>query len=88
MNGAFALAVDGDYVSASFDEFRDDEFRFDDHEMNVNYLVRNWTQRIDDEGADSDVGNESAVHYIDVHPFGAGGINGANFLAEFGEISG
>lgn len=44
--------------------------------MDVEGLLRDRPQRIDDQGANGDVGHKAAVHDINVHPVAARLING------------
>ena len=59
-----------------------------DHQVAVEDEGGAFADACDDDGADGDVGNEVAVHDVDVEPFCAGCFDRADFLAETGEICG
>ena len=59
-----------------------------DHQVHVEHLFRVAANRLHHIRADGDVGNEMAVHDVDMDPVGAGGVNRPDFLAELGEIGG
>mmetsp|Transcript_2000 Transcript_2000/g.9027 ORF Transcript_2000/g.9027 Transcript_2000/m.9027 type:complete len:298 (-) Transcript_2000:14-907(-) len=88
VDGGRAFRVDGDDVGASLGEVRDAELGLDDHEVAVEHLVGDGAERVDDEGADGDVGDEAAVHDVDVDPLGAGLIDSLDLGAEGGEVGG
>ena len=55
--------------------------------MHIEHFVRMRTQRLHHVGTDRDIGDEMAVHNIDVDPISARGIDRAHFFAKPGEIS-
>ena len=71
----------GDDVRASLGEVRDAELGLDDHGVGVENLVGDGAERVDDEGADGDVGDEAAVHDVDVDPLSAGLIDSLDLLS-------
>ena len=66
----------------------DEAGRRRDHQVDVERLLRVRADGAHDRRADGDVGHEVAVHDVDVDPVGAGGIDGADLLAERGEVGG
>ena len=62
--------------------------RLDDHQVDVERLGRRATDGLDDDRAEADVGDEAAVHDVDVDPVGAGGVDGANLFGQSRKIRG
>ena len=56
--------------------------------MHVEDLLRRRADRLHDVGTEGDVGDEMPVHHVEMDPVGAGGVDGADFLTQFGEIRG
>ena len=56
------------------------------HQMRVEDLLAVRTHRLDDVGPVGNVGHEMPVHHVEMDPVGAGGVDGAHLLAEFGEV--
>jgi len=56
------------------------------HQMRVENLFAVRAHRLDDVGAEGNVGNEMPVHHVEVNPVGAGRIDGADLFAQFGKI--
>jgi hypothetical protein len=54
--------------------------------MRVEDFLRVRTHRLDDVGAEGNVGDEMSVHHVEMDPVGAGRIDGADLFAQFGEI--
>ena len=52
----------------------------DDHQMNVEGLCGRAADRLQHDRPNGDVRNEAAVHYIDMNPVSAGGVDGADFF--------
>lgn len=48
------------------------------HQVNIKRLLGDWSDGIDNEGSDGDVGHEAAVHDVHVHPVAACIIDGFN----------
>ena len=46
------------------------------------------SQRLHHQRADGDVGDEVAVHHVDVDPVAAGGVDRPHLVAELGEVGG
>ena len=78
--------LNGNDVSAGFGEVGNVLFRLDDHQVNIQRLLRHRTERLDDQWADGDVGHEAAVHDVDMDPVSAGLIHGFHLVAETCEI--
>jgi hypothetical protein len=57
-----------------------------DHQMHVDRHRDVRPQGLHHVRAEGDVGHEMAVHHVHVQPVGAGGLDGAAFLAETGEV--
>jgi hypothetical protein len=86
MEVAAGLGVHGDHVGAGAREVGDVALGLLDHEVTVEGAGSERAQRLDDERADGDVGDEAAVHDVDVDPVGAGAVEGADLGAEAGEV--
>ena len=59
-----------------------------DHQMHVERLFGVRPQRLHHRRADGDVGNEMAVHHIDMDQVGAGRLDRLDFRAQPGKIGG
>ena len=57
-----------------------------DHQMHVEGLFRVRPQRLHHGRTDGEIGHVMPVHHIDMNPVGARLVDGANLLAELGEI--
>ena len=80
--------VHGDDVGAGLCEGFEIRIARRDHQVHIERLFGVAADRLHHIRADGDVGNEMAVHDVDMDPVGAGGIDRAHFLAELGEIGG
>ncbi len=80
------LGLDQQVIGAGFGEGRDIALGLDDHQMDVERLCRRAANRLEHDRADRDVGNEAAVHHVDMDPIGAGGVDGAHLLAQTREV--
>ena len=78
--GGAGVRVDGDDVRARLGEIRHAKLGFHDHEVAIQHLVRHRAERVDDEGADGDVGHETAVHHVDVDPLRASLVSGLDLF--------
>ena len=67
-------------IGAGVSEGGEIALRLDDHQMNVEGLSRRAADRLQDDRADGDVRNKTAVHHINMDPVRAGGVNGTNFF--------
>src|SRR3546814_2095743 len=80
--------MDGDDVGAGFSEGFEEMIDRRDHQMDIEGLLRVRTERLHHAGSYRDVGDEMAVHHVDMDPVGAGLVNGTDFLAQAREIGG
>ena len=78
----------GDDVGAGLGEGLEIGVARRDHQMHVERLLGVGPDRLHDVRPDRDVRHEVAVHDVDMDPVGAGGIDGADLLAELREIRG
>ena len=62
-------------------------FRRLDHQVDIEGKLAAATDGLDYGRADREVGNELAVHYIDVYPVGARVFHGADLVAQAGEVA-
>src|ERR1035437_7368509 len=87
---AFAeFDVDGDLIRPGLDEEFQQNFRFAAHEVHVEEkFLGVWPDGGDDFGAEGNVGDEVAVHDVEVQPVGPGAGGASGFLAKAGEIGG
>jgi len=86
MDRRAGLGLDEQMIRAGLGEGREIALRLDDHQMNVERLCRRPADRLQHDRADGDVGNEAAIHHIDMDPVGASGVDGANLLAQPREV--
>ena len=77
-----------DVIAAGLGEGLEIRIARRNHQMCVEDLPGVRTHRLDDIGAIGNVGDEMAVHDVEVDQIGAGGIDGADLFAQFGEIGG
>ena len=82
------LGLHQEMIGAGVGEGRKIALRLDDHQVDVERLCRRAADRLQHDRPDGDVGDEAAVHHVDVDPVGAGGVDGAHLLAQSGEIGG
>ncbi len=76
----------GDVIAAGFGECFEIGIGRRDHQMRVEDLLCVRAYRLDDIGAVGNVGDEMAVHHVEMDPVGAGRIDGADLLAQSGKI--
>lgn len=82
------LVMHGDAVRAGLRERIEIRIDGGDHQMDVERLGGDAAHRLHDRGAERDVGHEMPVHDVDMDPVGAGRIDGADLLTQFGEVGG
>ena len=80
--------MDADEVGAGLGEGLQIGVGRGDHQVHVEGDGGVLPQRLHDHRAEADVGDEMPVHDVEVQPVGAGGGDGARFLAQPGEIGG
>ncbi len=80
------LGMHRDVIAAGLGEGLEIRIARRDHQMRVEDFFGVRADRLDDVGAIGNVGDEMAVHHIEMDPVGAGRIDGANLFAEPGEI--
>ena len=73
-------------VAAGFGEGLEIGIAGRNHQMCVEDLLGVRAHRLDDIGAVGNVGDEMPVHHVKMDPVGTGRIDGADLLAELGEI--
>ena len=78
----------GDDVGAGLGERLNILFGLDDHQVDVDAFLRGGSNRLDDDGANRDVGHEAAIHYVDVNPIGPRLIDRLDFGLKTAKISG
>ena len=78
--------MDGDDIGAGGGEIGEIGIDRVDHQMHVERFRAVPTQGFDDRWADGQIGNKMAVHHIDMHPIGAGRVDGRDLGAQLGEI--
>jgi hypothetical protein len=57
-------------------------FGLDDHQVNIQGFRRHWTQCLNNQGANRDVGDETTVHHINVNPVSTRLIHGPNVVPQ------
>ena len=78
----------GDDVGAGLGERLEIRVARRDHQVHVEHLLAVRPQRLHHVRPDRNVGDEMAVHHVDMDPVGAGLIDGADLVAELGKIGG
>ena len=84
---AFALDVERDMVGARLRERLDVLFRVDQHQVDVEGQGGVFAHGGDDRGAERDVRDEMAVHYVQMDHVRLGLFRGFQFVSEAGEIA-
>jgi len=82
------FGVDGNTVRAGFGKAFDVAAGRVDHEVNVEKFCRVFSDLLDDELPEGDVGHEVAVHHVEVKPVGFGGVDKVDGLIEAAEVCG
>ena len=80
------LAMDDQMVGAGAGEIVEVTLGLDDHQMDIDRLLRRLAHGLDDDRADRDVRHKAPVHDIDMDPVGSRPIDGAHLLGEPAEI--
>lgn len=83
-----SFRMNGDNVGACFDIRLDEGVYGFDHQVNVEDFFGVGADGFYNDGADGEVGDEVAVHDIDMDVVGTGFVDGADFFAQAGEIGG
>jgi len=86
MDGRRLLSVDGDDIGASFGEISDTELGLHNHQMAIKGLVRDGAEGIDYQRANSNIGNEAAIHDINVDPVAASLVDSSHLHRPLGII--
>lgn len=82
------LDVDRDAIGAGLAKLVHVALRLDDHQMNVERELRRGAHGAHDKRANGDVGDEPAIHHIDVDPIGAGSVDRSHLLGELSKVCG
>ena len=88
MQVRYRFLMDGDDVGTGLGKVGDIEIRILDHQVHIKRLGGDFTQGVDHQRTDSNVGNKVTVHDIDVNVIGAGTVYSLNVFPETGKISG
>ena len=80
------LGMDRDVVASRLGKGFEIRIARRNHQMGVENLFGVRAHRLDDVGTIGNVGDEMAVHHVEMDPVGAGGIDGAHLFAEFGKV--
>lgn len=78
--------MDDELVGAGLLEGLEEDFGAGAHQVDVEEESREGADGADDGGAEGDIGNEVAVHDVEVEPVGAGARGAGDFAVESGEI--
>ena len=82
------FGVDGNQIRARFDKVGNECGNGLNHQMNVKHFFRGGANGFDNGRAERDVGNEMAVHDVDMDVIGTRVVNGGYFRPQFGKIGG
>src|SRR5438477_8118073 len=80
------FCMHGDVIAARFRERFQIWVARRDHQMRVEDLFAVRTDRLDHIWPIGNVGDEMPIHHVEMDPVGAGRIDGADLLAQFGKI--
>ncbi len=88
MEVAADLLMDGHHVGAGFGEGVDEVVGVFDHHVAVERELGDGAEGLDHGRAEGDVGDEVAVHDVDVDDGAATALGGGDFVGEMGEVGG
>lgn len=80
------LGLDEEMISTRFGEVGKIALRLDDHQVNIDRLVRAAPYRFDDYRPDRDVRHEATIHHINMDPIRTRRIDGVNLLVETSKV--
>ena len=80
------LGVHGDDVGAGLGVLREVGLRRIDHQVHVERLRGVLADGADHRRAERQIGDEVAVHHVDMHEVATGFVDGAHLLAQSGEV--
>ena len=80
------LVVDGHHVGAGVGHLADEFLGLDDHQVHVRGLVADVAEGVHDREAEGDVGDEDAVHDVDMQPVGLAAIDHLHVAAEVHKV--
>ena len=80
------LLVDRHHVCAGFGEVSDEIVGVFHHHVAVERELRNGAERLDHGRAEGDVGDEVAVHHVDVDDGRTAGFRGIDGVSQMGEV--
>ena len=90
LNGAVQvrqhLDVHGDHRGAGLGKGLDVPIGVGNHQVHVERHARDPLQRAHDRNPDGDIGDEMAVHHVDMNQVGAAAFDGGNRVAKGGEV--
>src|SRR6185369_6981223 len=78
--------VDRDHVGAGVRKFFQILFRLDDHQMGIKRKVGYASHRLNHQWTNSDVGNETPVHYVDMDQTGSAAVGCFYVFTQTGKI--
>jgi hypothetical protein len=85
---AASFEMDGELVGTGLSKGFGIAFRFFDHEVNVAYFGSGFADLCDDGEAEADIGDEPAVHDIEVEPVRVAFVQHFTFIFESKEVRG
>ncbi len=80
------LGMDSNHICACIGERLNVFFGLDDHQVHIDHAFGGSADGFHDERPDRDIGDESAVHDIDVDPIGPSGVHSLDFSRKAAKI--
>ena len=88
MNMRTGLDMHRDDIGAGLGESLEIRVARRDHQMHIEHLLGVRAQRFHDVRSDGDVGDEVAVHDVEMDPVGSCRIDRADFFAQLAKVGG
>jgi len=82
VDGRRRLDLNKEMIGSGFGKIFKIALRLDDHHVYLQRLRGRAAHRVHDRRAEGDIRHEPAIHDVDMHPIGAGLINGANLFSK------
>lgn len=79
--------MNGQDIGACIPEIREVAVRVDDHQVNIERFLSMLADGLDHGHAERDIGNEDAIHDIEVEPVGLAAVDHIDVTLQVSEVS-